>query len=274
MAGAETVIASSVPGLTEAFDLAAAAACGAQSCPSIIEGQNELKTLQRSLSELRTSAVEESQKLEEQRQVIQQMQLLAQESDHRLLNGLQLVASLLSVQARKTTSPEAAVELGIAARRVATIGNLHRRLHGMDQEDVVDLTKYLESVCHEIVEMLAVEGRAGAISFGGIALQTPRTVAIPLGFICAELLTNAAKHANGDIEVRLSDAGGGRYALAVTDGGPGLARGFDPKASTGLGMKIIASLVRDIAGELVVGARETGQGARFTVLFSPVASGR
>jgi two-component sensor histidine kinase len=91
--------------------------------------------------------------------------LLGQESDRRLLNGLQLVASLLSLQARRTDSPRVGSELGIAARRVTMIGNLHRRLHGMDEAEFVDLTGQLQSVCQELVEMLAIDGHEGAITF-------------------------------------------------------------------------------------------------------------
>jgi len=196
------------------------------------------------------------------------MRLLGEEADHRLLNGLQLVASLLSVQARRTESAGAAAELNVAARRVASIANLHRRLHGMDDVEVVKLTDYLESVCHEVVEMIAIDGRQGAISFGGIALKVPRAVAIPLGFICAELLTNAAKYGSGDIKVSLKKAAPRRYALSVTDQGPGLPADFPAKTTTGLGMKIIASLVKDIGGELVTGPSEGNVGARFTVVFS------
>jgi two-component sensor histidine kinase len=241
-------------------------ACEA-TCEKIGEARREFGAFEYAQAQLAAAAAADQQAIEDQRQQILHIRLLGQEADHRLLNGLQLVASLLAMQARKTSSAEAAFELQVAARRVATIGNLHRRLHGMDDVAVVDLTEYLESVCHEVVEMLAFEGRAGAISFSGTALQTPRAVAIPLGFICAELLTNAAKYAHGDIAVTLEKVGEDRYALSVTDQGPGLPKGFDPSAAKGLGMKIILSLVKDVAGELVLGPGKGGRGARFSVLF-------
>jgi two-component sensor histidine kinase len=53
----------------------------------------------------------------------------------------------------------------------------------------------------------------------------------------------------------------------VSDDGPGLPAGFDPAKTKGLGMKIIASLVKQIGGELKIAPAETGHGARFTVTF-------
>jgi two-component sensor histidine kinase len=244
--------------------------CASPSCSALNRRRDEIEALQRAQAALLSATKAEREQLDKQRRLILHMQLLGQEADHRLLNGLQLVASLLAMQARRCDSPQAAVELNVAARRVATIGNLHRRLHGADSMEVVELTAYLESVCSEIVEMVAIEGRDGSIAFSGVTLRTLRIVAIPLGFICAELLTNAAKYASGDIAVRLEDIGGGRCALSVIDQGPGLPDDFNPEAAKGLGMKIIASLVKDIAGELVVSSGDSGRGAKFSVLFAAI----
>lgn len=260
-----------VPGLAFGPETRPPPGCGNLACEQVTDARRELEALQDAKAELLEAATAGRRLLEEQRREVRRMELLGREADHRLLNGVQLVASLLAMQARKASNPEAAAELQIASRRVATIGNLHRRLHGADGVAVVELTEYLENVCREIVEMLALEGRPGSISFSGASLHTPRTVAIPLGFICAELLTNAAKHAEGDIAVRLEPADGGRYVLSVTDQGPGLPAGFDPSAGRGLGMKIIVSLVKDVAGELVVDPGGDGRGARFAVLFSVAA---
>jgi two-component sensor histidine kinase len=224
--------------------------------------------LRRQRDDLRSALTHEHQLFEEQRDLLRETRLLGQESDHRLLNGLQLVASLLALQARQTASAEVAAELNVAARRVATIGNLHRRLHAMDLQETVDVAGHLQGVCSEANQMLAVDGRGRSIAFIGLPLRAQRRIGISLGFIVAELITNAAKYASGDITVTLKTAGSQGFALSVIDEGPGLPEGFNPRAAKGLGMKIIASLVTDIAAQLLTGTGDDGRGARVTVLFT------
>ena len=242
--------------------------CPRTNCAAIIEGRRQLEALELARADLLALAASEHRALAEQHERIQHTQLLAREAVHRLLNGLQMVSSLLALQARKTDNPEASAALQAAARRVETVGSLHHQLHRMDEAAEVDLKGYLDNICAEMVRMLAFEGRLRAISFTGVPLQAPASVAIPLGFICAELMTNAAKYSDDDIAVRLDEVGPGRFALSVTDHGPGLAPTFDPAASTGLGMKIITSLVKELSGEVVIAPGEDGAGARFAVLFS------
>jgi two-component sensor histidine kinase len=96
-------------------------------------------------------------------------------------------------------------------------------------------------------------------------------LAIPLGFIINELITNSAKHGGGNIIVRFQPTSSG-HSLSVSDHGPGLPRGFDPANSKGLGMKIVQSLVKQIGGDLQIAAGGDGQGACFTVTFCSRAS--
>ena len=69
--------------------------------------------------------------------------MLAQEFEHRLVNGLQLISSLLSLQSRTATTPEAGDQLTVAARRVAALGRVHHRLHLLDHQDHVEFRDYL-----------------------------------------------------------------------------------------------------------------------------------
>ena len=101
----------------------------------------------------------------------------------------------------------------------------------------------------------------------GAKIVIPTGFAIPLGFIANELITNSAKYAKSNITVRLETTPTIGHSLSVLDDGPGLPAGFDPAESQGLGMKIIGSLVNQIAGKLQFAPGENGQGARFTVTF-------
>ena len=190
--------------------------------------------------------------------MIQQQEVLSKESDHRLLNGLQMIVSLLSLQSRASKNAEAASQLADAANRVATIGRIHRRLHYFDGVQTVAFKQYLEDLCHDFSTMLSSEERPEqVIVVEGIEIKLPTVTAIPLGFIVNELITNAAKYGKGRITVRLEPNPGKGYALSVSNEGPVLPEGFDPAACKGLGMKIIRSLVERIGGELRIGRGET-----------------
>ena len=201
---------------------------------------------------------------------IQRQEALAKESDHRLLNGLQLIVSLLALQSRTSANAETASQLKTAADRVATIERVHRRLHCLDGVQTVAFKHYLEEFCRDFSAMLpSGEGRERrAIVVEGPEIDLASVTAIPLGFIVNELITNAAKYGRGRITVRLEESACSGCALSVCNDGPSLPQGFDPAACKGLGMKIVRSFVDRIGGALQVGRNAEGQGARFTVLFS------
>src|SRR5271170_6927927 len=99
-------------------------------------------------AELRAARVRENAWLREKSDLLQRQDMLAQEFEHRLVNGLQIIGSLLSLQSR-TASPEAAAQLTIAARRVASFGSVHRRLHLLDHLESVELKQYLRHLCDD-----------------------------------------------------------------------------------------------------------------------------
>lgn len=198
--------------------------------------------------------------------------LLCREANHRLLNGLQMVSSVLSMQGRQANNTEIARQLNAAARRVAAIGSVHHRLHAMDQADIIELKPYLSDLCEDITGLLPGNGPECALLFEGIDIKVPTPIGIPLGLIVSEMVTNAAKYAKGKITVSIKRHSHKGYALSVSDDGPGLPVGFDPKKSKGLGMSIISSLVNEIDGELLL-AGHAGHGTCFTVVFSGDGSG-
>lgn len=199
--------------------------------------------------------------------LVQQKEMLAKEFDHRLLNSLQLIGSLLSLQSRATEHPEAAAQLAIAANRVAALGRVHRRLHVMDHVETIEFKEYLARLCQDLSEMLFHDAPGHAIVVEGLEVVIPTLLGIPLGFIVNEMVTNAAKYTKGIITVRLESTEGVGPSLSVTDDGDGLPENFRVAGNKGLGMKIILSLVKQIGGELQIGAGDDGRGTCFRVLF-------
>jgi two-component sensor histidine kinase len=218
------------------------------------------------IAELRSAHAREAAWLGEKSELLRRQDMLAQEFEHRLVNSLQIIVSLLSLQSR-TAGPEAAAQLTVAANRVASLGRVHHRLHLLDHQESVQFKKYLCGLCEDLSDLLFQGEAASPIVVEGAEIDIPTKFAIPLGFVVNEMITNAAKYAEGNIIVRLETDPTRGHSLSVSDDGPGLPAEFDPARSKGLGMKIINSLIKQIDGKLQITAGASGRGTRCTVTF-------
>lgn len=222
-------------------------------------------------TELQAALAREAGLRREMRDLAERQIMLAQEFEHRLINGLQVISSLLSLQSRAAKTPEATDQLLIAATRVAALGRVHRQLHLLDHQDRVEFKRYLGHLCEDLSRLLCEKSGECAILVECEDTEIPTTFAIPLGFIVNELITNSVKYAKGDITVRFESTSPGCHSLSVSDGGPGLPAGFDPGGGRGLGMKIVGAQVKQIGGELLISTGDDGRGTRFTVAFQSSA---
>src|SRR5450432_101400 len=127
----------------------------------------ELELAQHRCTEIRLRAAlaRKEAALRQKDELIQQQEVSSKESDHRLLNGLQMVVSLLSLQSRASTSTETAAQLAVASNRVAMIERTHRHLHCSDGGQAVALTQYLQDLCRDLSTMLSSDGCPERIVF-------------------------------------------------------------------------------------------------------------
>lgn len=189
--------------------------------------------------------------------------LMASEIDHRAMNSLQLVASLLHLQSR-SAGPEASRQLAAAANRVLAVARVHRNFAADETASRVPVVTYLRRLCGELSDIL---GAHVTVEGGEASVPTSQIQAI--GLIVNELVTNAKKHGDGAIHVTFDIRADGQYELCVLDRGKGLPKDFSPNAPdrNGIGMKVIAALVSQLDGKLTAGTHPAGPGACFTVAF-------
>jgi two-component system, sensor histidine kinase PdtaS len=214
-------------------------------------------------AELRASVARE----DALRDLSQRQAMLVQEFEHRITNGLQLIASVLVLQSRTMTTPEASIQLSIAARRVDALGSVHHRLHLLNQPAKVEFKQCLMGLCDDLSGLLFQNRTDHAIVVEGTKVEIPSSLASPLGLIATELITNSVKHANGNITVRIEKTALDTFSLSVLDDGPGLPAGFDVAKSKGLGMKLIVRFVKQIGGDLQIIPCDDGHRTCFTVTF-------
>jgi two-component sensor histidine kinase len=231
--------------------------------------ERELERYRRAELQLQEIIALDESLLRQKDETIQDQALLSSESNHRLLNDLQMIVSLLSLQSRATANAVAASQLAAAADRIAMIGRIHRRLHSFNGATTVAFKRFLEDLCSDFSVLMSSGQRdEQEISVEAVEIDLPTVTCRPLGFIANELITNATKYGEGRILVRLEKTIEGSYALSVSNDGPALPNDFDSAAHKGLGMRIVRSFVERIGGELLMGRGDKDQGARFTVLFS------
>lgn len=236
---------------------------------SVASYERELDERRGTETRLRETLASEEALVRQKDELIHNREVLSMEADHRLLNGLQMIVRVLWLQSRSEPNAEASEHLSTAAKRVATLARVHRRLHALDSETTVAFKPFLQELCVEYGSMLASEDRRKqTIVVEGCDASLPARTAVPLSLIVNELITNAAKHGVGVITVRLEEPPEGGHLLSVCNEGPPLPDGFDPAASKGLGMKIVQALVEQIGGAIRVGRCKHCGGPEFAVVFA------
>lgn len=194
------------------------------------------------------------------RRSIFQAKLMAREIDHRVMNSLQFVSGLLAMQSRSLEDADAIGHLQLAANRVAAVAQVHRHFYA-EAADQASCITFIRRLCIELSSILDRR-----IDVSGDEGNIPTTSIQPIGLLVNELVTNAAKHGRGVIEVSY-EIGSNHHTLIVSDEGRDLPEDFDPTtAGHGLGMRVVVSLVEQLGGALTSGRRPDG-GSCFKVTF-------
>ncbi|MFC5567043.1 PAS domain-containing protein [Rubellimicrobium aerolatum] len=208
-------------------------------------------------------------------EALQAKKVLLHEVNHRVKNSLQLVTSLLMLQAGQAKDPQLKQALMEARGRLSVVSAMHQRLYSTSQHDRVDFGDYLRDMAGETLRSLDANGQISLSSDVEAGLVLPLTQAVPLALVVSELVTNAVKYAfqgrdKGRLSVRLRRTPEGAR-IEVADDGVGLPDGFDPKRSGGLGMKIVTSLVRQVRGKLSLEGVKPGTKAAIDVPLNTLA---
>jgi two-component sensor histidine kinase len=206
-----------------------------------------------------------------------QKDLLLKEVDHRIKNSLQIVSSLLHLQA-KTAGP-AASEFNNAAARVAAIALIHEQLHKYDYVGILALDRYLIDLSQAIASAASSIDRAWTIIVHADPLIVSTDTAVPLGLIVNELVTNAIQHSRpagegGSVHIVL-EADAGNFSMSVSDPGDGPAvpqSGELGARRAGLGTRLVETLARQINATVTKG--RSAEGYTVTVAAAHDAGGR
>jgi two-component system, sensor histidine kinase PdtaS len=169
------------------------------------------------------------------------------EIHHRVKNNLQTISSLLRLQARRLSNPEAKAAVSESVRRIRTIALVHEALSREPGDDVTFI-EIVRPLLRLAEEGLQSPDRPVRFTVKGDGGRVPANVATPLSVVLTELLQNAVDHGfpegsgGGEVVVRL-DNDDTRMAIKVVDNGHGVEPDFELEAATGLGLSIVRTLV-------------------------------
>jgi two-component sensor histidine kinase len=197
-------------------------------------------------------AIEQQQYQRKLQAALDRHQILLKEVNHRVKNSLQVVSSMLHLQASAVGNADLTERLNAAASRVNAVGRAYERLaYNADYENI-DLVDYIR----EVVQDLQI-----AVMPCKIVLDAPETImfaadrAILVALIVNELALNAGKYAypdcpEGTIWVRLFQADQDAMLVSVRDDGVGLPASYNPATSKRLGTRLVTALAQQLNAEL------------------------
>ena len=197
---------------------------------------------------------------------------LLEELHHRVRNNAQLFASLLTMQASRSTQGAVKQALAAAAARASTLAVAQDQMHATEDPASFDLHNYLYMLTQAAGPMTPPNVRISVEADQSV--WVPLSTVVPIGLIVHELLTNAMRHAfpngrRGVLKVLIRRTPKQGIMVAVADDGIGLPEGFDFAKYPSVGATIVRRLASQLQATLIAEAPdpvpETGPGARITL---------
>lgn len=201
---------------------------------------------------------------------LREKELLLKEVHHRVKNNLQVISSLLNLQARELEDPDTVRLFQESQGRVRSMALIHEQLYRSNDLARIDFAAYVQDLVGHLKQTLGSESVPVRFHLDIEPLPLSLDLAIPCGMIVNELVSNAQKHAfpngeEGEIHVEFTGQSGS-YRLTVADNGVGIQEELATAEDSSLGLKVVQALTRQIHGDLEL---EHDQGTAFIIRFNP-----
>ena len=185
---------------------------------------------------------------------LDEKEVLLKEVHHRVKNNLQIISSLLALQARDNGDPHVRRMFEQSQGRIRSMALIHEQLYQSGELSRIDFLEYVRRLCSYLMDCSDDLGGRVALRLDVAAVPLPLNLAIPCGMILNELVSNALKHAfpagrRGTVSISFA-AHDGQFRLSVCDDGVGNDPAAAGAKSGSLGLKVVDALVKQLGGAL------------------------
>jgi chemotaxis protein methyltransferase CheR len=194
--------------------------------------------------------------------LLEQRELMVREMQHRIVNSLQIIASILMLKARAVTSEETRQHLQDAHRRVLSVAAVQQHLHTSVVAEQIDIAPYLRKLCKSLADSMIGESRPVALTVVSDDGTMTSADAVSVGLIVTELVINALKYAFPSMETSAAiivryEVNGTDWKLSVSDNGIGRVSDSGTHGKGGLGTSLVNALANQLDARVV---SESGSG--------------
>jgi two-component sensor histidine kinase len=217
----------------------------------------------------RAMEVEIEERLKQLKASLHEKDILLKEVHHRVKNNLQVISSLIDLQAERITDSSTRTLFRDTRDRVRSMALVHEKLYQSADLAHTELGAYIRNVMKELFLAHGEVSSKVGLQLELEPVYLPVDMAIPCGLILNELATNSLKHAfvgrdKGTIEIRLTSVENASVRLLFRDDGWGLPAGLNLHAAESLGLRLIRMLSKQLRGEVVT---PSGEGTTFELRF-------
>ncbi|MBC7361992.1 MAG: PAS domain S-box protein [Candidatus Aminicenantes bacterium] len=200
---------------------------------------------------------------------LREKEVLLREIHHRVKNNMQVISSLLNLQAHYVNNPEFTSIIKECQNRIRSMALVHEHLYQSKNLASINFADYLGKLIIHLYNVHQIKQEKVELEIETDDLFLEIGVAIPLGLLASEIISNSFKHAfpgerKGKVRVRLKEISPSHYQLEISDNGVGLPPEVDPVDSKSFGLQLISLLSDQIGGKIEV---DRTAGTRFVVSF-------
>ncbi len=218
---------------------------------------------------------ERNKAVEQIKKALLEKEVLLKEIHHRVKNNLQIISSLLNLEAGKSQDDSVQNIISASQNRIKSMALIHEKLYQSKEFSRVDFPGYIRSLLDSLLLTYTDDSRFVTPQLDLSPLYLDIGTAIPLALIINELVSNSLEHAfpddrNGVISIGLKKAGNGDYTLSVSDDGVGIPDDLDLENTKTLGLQLVNMLTQQIGAstEIDRDTRVKGRnGAEFRITF-------
>lgn len=201
--------------------------------------------------------------------------LLMREIHHRVKNNLQIILSLLNTQVNNNSkNNELKMILQESVNRIKSMAIIHQNLYDGDQFSDVSIQKYVSELITQIKKTFTNDFKDIKFITDLVDKQIKIGIAVPLGLVINEIITNSYKHAfynykcqENKIKISFSeDEKNATYSLCITDNGKGMPKDFNIKTSKSFGIELVYGLVEQLNGMVTI-SQKNGTNYKIVIPF-------